>query len=61
VIMEVAPVAEGSMLTHTLRATSSQGPLGAAFFAALRGKTGRNNEQSVLNLGELAARERHAG
>jgi carbon monoxide dehydrogenase subunit G len=57
VIMEIAPQGDASRLTHTLRATSSYGPLGAAFFALLRRRTRRNNEQSVLNLSEIAKRE----
>jgi carbon monoxide dehydrogenase subunit G len=57
VIMEITPEGSGSRLTHTLRATSSYGPLGAAFFALLRGRTRRNNEQSVHNLSDIAKRE----
>jgi carbon monoxide dehydrogenase subunit G len=57
VIMEITPQGSASRLTHTLRATSSYGPLGAAFFAVLRRRTRRNNEQSVKNLGEIARRE----
>jgi carbon monoxide dehydrogenase subunit G len=60
VIMEVASTGEGSVVTHTLRATSSHGPLGAALFAAMRGLTRRNNEQSVRNLAGLAIREHSA-
>jgi carbon monoxide dehydrogenase subunit G len=57
VIMEVTPTADGSRVTHTLRATSSWGPLGAVLFAALRSRTRRNNEHSVRNLAEIAIRE----
>jgi carbon monoxide dehydrogenase subunit G len=57
VIMEVAAASEGSMFTHTLRATSSLGPLGAALFTALRQQTRRNNEKSVQNFVRLATRE----
>jgi hypothetical protein len=57
VIMEVAPTAEGSTVTHTLRGTSSHGLLGAALFTAMRGQTRRNNEKSVRNLAALAVRE----
>lgn len=58
VIMEIASTAEGSKVTHTLRATSSHGPLGAALFTVMRAQTARNNEQSVQNLVRLAVRER---
>jgi carbon monoxide dehydrogenase subunit G len=54
VIIEVAATATGSVVTHTLRATSSHGLVGAALFAALRGQTRRNNAQSVRNLAVLA-------
>jgi carbon monoxide dehydrogenase subunit G len=57
VIMEISPEGSACRLTHTLRATSLYGPLGAAFFALLRGRTRRNNEQSVRNLSEIANRE----
>jgi carbon monoxide dehydrogenase subunit G len=60
VIMEVAATAGGSVVTHTLRATSSHGPLGAALFTAMRPLTRRNNEQSVRNFAKLAERERSA-
>ena len=57
VIMEIAAQGDASRLTHTLRATSSYGPLGAAFFGLLRRRTRRNNEHSVRNLSEIATRE----
>jgi carbon monoxide dehydrogenase subunit G len=57
VIMEITPEGNASRLTHTLRATSSYGPIGAAFFALLRRRTRRNNELSVQRLSEIAKRE----
>jgi hypothetical protein len=57
VVMEVAPVDGGSKITHTLRASSSLGPLGAATFALFGRRTRRDNERSVQNFSELARRE----
>jgi hypothetical protein len=60
VVMEVAPVGDASKITHTLRASSSRGPLGAALFTLLKGRTRRDNERSVQNFYELACRETSA-
>jgi hypothetical protein len=57
VVMEVEPVGDAAKITHTLRAGSSLGPLGAATFALLERRTRRDNERSVQNFSELACRE----
>jgi len=57
VVMEVAPAAAGSEITVTLQARSSLGPLGAILCRVLERQTRRNNERTLRNLAELAARE----
>jgi uncharacterized protein YndB with AHSA1/START domain len=57
VITEIAPLEQASRVTVTLRARSSLGVLGGAFFTALRAQTRRDNARSVQNLAALAARE----
>jgi uncharacterized protein YndB with AHSA1/START domain len=58
VVMEVEADGDAVKLTHTLRASSSLGPLGAVTFALLERRTRRDNERSVQNLYELACREK---
>jgi carbon monoxide dehydrogenase subunit G len=58
VVMEVAPVGDtASEVTVTLRATSSGGPVGALFARLMTGGVDRDNQKSVRQFAELAARE----
>jgi len=57
VIIEVAPSGDGSEITVVLQAKSSLGPLGACACRLLASRTRRDNERTVANLAELAARE----
>jgi hypothetical protein len=65
VTSEVAGAAGGCQLSITLAATSARGPLGAALFKVLAGKTRRDNDRTVANLAArvtaLAAAEIGAG
>lgn len=57
VTIEIAPSGDGSEITIALQAKSSLGPLGACACRILKSQTRRNNERTVGNLAELAARE----
>jgi carbon monoxide dehydrogenase subunit G len=58
VVMEVAPVGDSaSEVTITLRGTSSGGPLGSVFTRLMTGQIKRDNEKTVRQFAELAARE----
>jgi len=50
VTMEAEEAPGGCELAITLSATSSHGPLGAALFKLLAGRTRRDNERTVANL-----------
>lgn len=57
VIIEIAPSGDGSEVTITLRAKPSLGMLGASILGVLKSQTRKDNERTVRNLTELAARE----
>lgn len=57
VIIELAPSGDGSQVTFTLQAKSSVGVLGASILSVLKSQTRKDNERTVRNLAELAARE----
>jgi uncharacterized protein YndB with AHSA1/START domain len=57
VVIEVAPSGDGSEITIVLQARSSLGFLGSFACRLLKRQTPRNNERTVHNLAELAARE----
>src|SRR5579884_2108252 len=57
VIIELAPSGDGSEATFTLQAKPSLGVLGASILGALQSQTRKDNERTVQNLTELAARE----
>jgi carbon monoxide dehydrogenase subunit G len=57
VIIEVAPSGAASEITLTLQANPSLGVLGASILGTLKSQTRKDNERSVRNLAELAARE----
>ncbi len=57
VIIEIAPSGDGSEVTFTLRAPPSRGVLGVSVLSALKSQTSKDNERTVRNLAELAARE----
>ena len=58
VVMEAAPVGEtASEVTITLRGTSSGGPVGALFTRLMTGQVDRDNQKTVRQFAELAARE----
>ncbi len=61
VITEIEPAQGKSRVTLTLRASSSHGPLGAAFFTTMKLQTRRDNQCSLENLAKLATRELAAG
>jgi hypothetical protein len=56
VIIAVAPSGDGSEVTITLRASPSLGPLAGSVLGLLKSQTHKDNERSVRNLAELAAR-----
>ncbi len=57
VMIDLAPSGDGSEVTITLRAKSSLGALGASTLRVLKSQTRKDNERTVRNLAELAARE----
>ena len=56
VIIGIAPSDDGSEATFTLRAKPSLGMLGASILGVIKSKTRKDNERTVRNLAELAAR-----
>ena len=56
VIIDLAPSGDGSEVTVTLRANPSFGVLGATILRMLKSQTRKDNERTVRNLAELAAR-----
>ncbi len=57
VIIEIAPSGDGNEVMFTLRAKPSLGVLGASILGVLKSQTRKDNERTVRNLAELAARE----
>ena len=56
VIIDLAPSGDGSQVTVTLRANPSLGAFGAGVLRILKSRTRKDNERTVGNLAELAAR-----
>ena len=56
VIIDLASSSDGSEVTVTLRATPSLGVLGASVHRILKSQTRKDNERTIRNLAELAAR-----
>jgi carbon monoxide dehydrogenase subunit G len=54
VVMEVAPVADASEVTLTIRGETSLGPLGAAFAGLQKGQLRTSNRKSAENFALLA-------
>lgn len=54
---ELTPAGGGTEVTQVLRGHPAAGPLGAAFFRAMRGQTERENRKSMENFAQLARRE----
>lgn len=54
---ELTPAGGGTEVRQTITGHPAAGPLGTAFFRALRGQTERENRKSMENFAELARRE----